>query len=65
MNFDQLEEIGVRLYGASWQSEMARAFNIDRRTVNGWKRQGVAKWVKEELVKLIELRKNEVNGVEL
>lgn len=60
MNFKELEKICSLLWGQSWQSELARNLNIDRRTVSKWKTQGVAKWVNNELGEIIQKRKNEV-----
>lgn len=60
MTFHELEKICLLLWGQSWQSELAREFKIDRRTVNGWKRQGVAKWVDSALQDVILKRKSEI-----
>lgn len=56
MTFNQLEQICLLLWGQSWQSELSRHLNIDRRTVSGWKRQGVAKWVDDAINPIIEQR---------
>lgn len=61
MTFEELEEICSLLWGQSWQSELARTLDVDRRTVNSWKRQGVAKWVNDEMQNIIENRKYDVN----
>ena len=61
MKFKELEKICSLLWGQSWQSELARHLDIDRRTVNKWKTQGVAKWVDSEIDKLVDLRLSEVN----
>lgn len=63
MTFTELEKICSLLWGQSWQSELARAFDIDRRTVSKWKSQGVAKWVDGKLPDVINKRINEVNSV--
>ena len=61
MIFKELEKICSLLWGQSWQSELARNLDVDRRTVNSWKRQGVAKWVNDEMQNIIENRKDDVN----
>lgn len=64
MTFAELEKICSLLWGQSWQSELARNLNIDRRTVNSWKRQGVAKWVSTNLQEIIKKRKQEINSLD-
>lgn len=61
MTFTELEKICSLLWGQSWQSELARTLDVDRRTVNSWKRQGVAKWVNDEMQNIIENRKDDVH----
>ena len=61
MIFKELEKICSLLWGRSWQSELARTLDVDRRAVNSWKRQGVAKWVNDEMQNIIENRKDDVN----
>lgn len=61
MKFQELEKICSLLWGQSWQSELARNLNIDRRTVNKWKTQGVAKWVDFKIGEIVDLRLNEIN----
>lgn len=61
MTFHELEKICSLLWGQSWQSELARTLNVDRRTVHSWKRQGVAKWVNDVMQNIIESRKYDVN----
>lgn len=60
MNFNSLEKICRILWGRSWQSELARTLDIDRRTVNGWKRQNVPKWVEQKIIEIVRKRKNEL-----
>ena len=60
MTFLELEKICSLLWGQSWQSELARTLDIDRRTVNGWKRQAVPKWVTPEILKIVRKRKHEL-----
>ncbi|AKG07048.1 hypothetical protein AAX06_01335 [Moraxella bovoculi] len=36
MTKEQLTEIGQTLYGTQWQSDLARALNIDSRRVRQW-----------------------------
>lgn len=61
MTFDQLEKICSLLWGQSWQSELARVLDIDRRTVSKWKTQGVAKWVGKKMTGVLNQRKIEIN----
>lgn len=63
MTFTELEKICSILWGQSWQAELARYLNIDRRTVNKWKTQGVAKWVSHKLKEIIQKRKDEINAI--
>ena len=60
MTFEELKEICSLMWGQSWQSELARCLNIDRRVVANWKRQGVAKWVYLELKKVVLKRQDEI-----
>lgn len=60
MTFPELEKICSLLWGQSWQSELARAFDIDRRTVSKWKSQGVAKWVESRLKNIADNRVDDV-----
>lgn len=60
MTFQELEKICSLLWGQSWQSELARTLGIDRRTVNGWKRQAVPKWVIPEILTITRKRKHEL-----
>ena len=60
MTFPELERICSLLWGQSWQSELARTLDIDRRTVNGWKRQNVPKWVEPKIIEIVRKRKNEL-----
>lgn len=61
MTFLELEKICSLLWGQSWQSELARYLNIDRRTVNSWKIQAVPKWFNDELPALLNKRLNDIN----
>ena len=65
MTYIELEKICSLLWGQSWQSELARAFDIDRRTVSKWKSQGVAKWVDDKLPAIIDLRVDQVLSTRL
>ncbi|MFT4020055.1 MAG: hypothetical protein QM666_00895 [Acinetobacter sp.] len=64
LTWDQLEKICIGLFGESWQAELARRLDIDRRTVQHWRKQGVAKWVYNEIAPLIECRKGEILEIE-
>lgn len=65
MTFQELEVICSILWGQSWQSELAKTLNIDRRTVSKWKTQGVAKWVDSEIPIIADKRKLEILAVNL
>lgn len=60
LSFKQLEEIGVGLFGQSWKAQLAELLNVDRRNVTNWQKQGVARWVFDDLAKIIEKRKQEL-----
>ncbi len=71
MTFEQLEKIGIGLFGQSWKSQLADALNVDRRNIQNWEKQRVAKWVYGDLKILIERRHSEIldtvefyNGIE-
>lgn len=64
MSFEQLEKIGIGLFGQSWQAQLADALNVDRRNIQNWKKQGVAKWVYAELSELIKFRKAQILAAE-
>jgi hypothetical protein len=36
MNTPNLETVGQALYGSQWQSDLARAFGVNDRTVRRW-----------------------------
>lgn len=61
MTFNELEKICSLLWGQSWQSELGRHLNIDRRTVNKWRENGVAEWVNEEIPPIVRQRKLDIN----
>ncbi|MHA3052510.1 hypothetical protein [Acinetobacter sp. ANC 4640] len=64
MTFDQLQAIGIGLFGQSWKAQLAEALNVDRRNVTNWEKQGVAKWVYAELSELIKSRKAQMQAAE-
>lgn len=64
MDFEQLEKISIGLFGQSWQSQLADSLNVDRRNIQNWKKQGVAKWVYAELSELIKFRKAQILAAE-
>lgn len=63
----KIEEIGKKLYGASWQSELARALvnadgtNLARQTVQSWhKRDILPDWA---VIQLAEIAKQRLGDV--
>jgi hypothetical protein len=71
MTFEQLEKIGIGLFGQSWKSQLADALNVDRRNIQNWEKQGVARWVYADLKILVTRRHSEIldtvefyNGIE-
>lgn len=52
---DQLIEAGTALYGDTWQSNLARALDIDPRRVRQWLKEErpIPPWLTNELVKLL------------
>ena len=64
MTFIELESIGMGLFGHSWKAQLAASLNVDRRYINNWEKQGVAKWVHAELQEIIQLRKAQLLAAE-
>lgn len=48
---NQLTAIGVALYGTQWQSDLARALNVDSRRVRQWlnNERPIPEWLPNEL----------------
>ncbi|OOS03287.1 hypothetical protein SAMN02745664_12328 [Moraxella cuniculi DSM 21768] len=55
MSKDKLTAIGQALYGTQWQSDLARALNIDSRRVRQWlnDERGLPDWLEGELNRLL------------
>lgn len=55
MNKDQLITIGQALYGTQWQSDLARALNIDSRRIRQWlnDERPFPEWLDNELKTLL------------
>lgn len=55
MTIDRLNAIGVALYGTQWQSDLARALNIDSRRIRQWlgNERPIPDWLDDELTKLL------------
>lgn len=51
----QLTAIGVALYGTQWQSDLARALNVDSRRVRQWlnNERPIPEWLSSELNTLL------------
>lgn len=56
MNKDQLITIGQALYGTQWQSDLARALNIDSRRIRQWlnDERPFPEWLDNELKTLLQ-----------
>ncbi|UZA25342.1 helix-turn-helix domain-containing protein [Moraxella bovis] len=56
MTKDRLIAIGQALYGTQWQSDLARALDIDSRRVRQWlnDERGLPDWLDDELKKLLD-----------
>lgn len=56
MNHEQLTQIGVALYGTQWQSDLARALNIDSRRVRQWlnHERPIPDWLVYEVLVLLQ-----------
>lgn len=56
MTKDRLIAIGVALYGTQWQSELARALDIDSRRVRQWlgDERPLPNWLDKELKVLLD-----------
>lgn len=63
MKFEEVEQIGIALFGDKWQSQLAGALNIPRGSVQNWRRQGVPKGLREKLNPIIQKRKSEIMGL--
>ncbi|UYZ74519.1 helix-turn-helix domain-containing protein [Moraxella bovis] len=55
MTPDQLTAIGTALYGTQWQSDLARALNVDSRRVRQWLKEErpIPDWLDDELKVLL------------
>lgn len=64
----RIEQIGIRLYGASWQAQIASELrneqgeSIARQTVQSWhKRDTLPSWAIEQLIAIAKQRQLEVS----
>lgn len=55
MNKETLTTIGQSLYGTQWQSDLARALNIDSRRIRQWlnDERPFPEWLNDELKALL------------
>lgn len=55
MNKETLTAIGQVLYGTQWQSDLARALNIDSRRIRQWlnNERPIPDWLNKELKRLL------------
>ena len=63
MIYEQLKAICVALYGRTWKPNLATDLNIKRSTIDNWSSQGCPKWLDDELPRLIQKRKDEINAL--
>ncbi|MDO4224029.1 MAG: transcriptional regulator [Acinetobacter sp.] len=61
MNKTQLIAIGQALYGTQWQSDLARALDIDSRRVRQWlnDERPIPEWLARELKILLQNKINQ------
>lgn len=62
MTIDELKMYGQALFGSAWQSQLARALDIDRRNVQKWMaRESVPVYVDREIAKILKDRFEEIS----
>ena len=63
MNKEKLKKVGVACFGNTWQTEMARALNVNSRTVRRWAsgETPLPKQLKQELLKHLKWRKRDID----
>lgn len=62
MTVDELIMYGQALFGSAWQSQLARALNLDRRNVQKWiTRESVPSYVDREMAKILKDRFEEIS----
>lgn len=63
MKYSDLEKIAKLLYGNHWIQDLCDALGVKKHSVQNWKRQGVADWVKARIYEILENRDKEINLV--
>ena len=63
MNNEQLANAGQLLYGDLWQSALARALDVDNRTVRRWAsgESAVKQSIANEIIELLKNNQSEIN----
>jgi len=60
----ELERAGIALFGQQWQSDIARALDVNPRRVREWiERDSVPEWVRGEVGALVDIRSRELAAV--
>lgn len=63
MTIEQLEQAGQLLYGDLWQSALARALDVDNRTVRRWARgeSAIKQSIADEIIELLKNNQSQIN----
>jgi hypothetical protein len=61
---DALASIGRAAFGELWQNAMARALDIEGRTVRRWSQDGAPDWPLERLREIIAAKRKECDKAE-
>ena len=63
MTNNQLEQAGQLLYGDLWQSALARALNVDSRTVRRWLSgdSAIKQSISKEIDELLKINQKEIS----
>lgn len=63
MTIEQLEQAGRLLYGDQWQSALARALNVDSRTVRRWASgdSAIKQSISKEIDELLKINQKEIS----
>ena len=63
MTIEQLQQAGRLLYGDQWQSNLARALDVDDRTVRRWAsgESAIKQSIANEIIELLKNNQSEIN----
>ena len=63
MTIEQLEQAGQLLYGNLWQSALARALDVDNRTVRRWVsgESAIKQSIAQEIIELLKNNQSQIN----